>query len=298
MYDALTGPAERGVVEKLREESRSESIEPTEFSYNALIFGEIFGILVFGGMAAIIWSGHPSFAGLFGVVKALFFIITIGLGLFLLIVGLPVTIFHVRVQWAEYYRARTFASANGMTYVAAADAWNMDGAIFHMQGAKRRRSGGIFRSADWPGFEVVGHYHYRRENREVHWGYIAVDMRRALPHLVLRSKRRRLAHSRFMKRYAKSAEITLDVDKARRFTLYGDPDASSVARALFSNDLVTKLADLGPGIDAETIGTYLFVYSSRQFKVPRAKVVRSLFEVLHVALDYRKEPAPPPKLHT
>lgn len=284
-YTSLTASVDPADVTRLRDESKQAGVQPTEFSYNALIIGGIFGFLVLGGMFTLVWSGHPPLTGLFGLVLILFYVVSGGLALFILLIGLPNTIYHLRIQWQEFFRAHAFASANGLIYGTSADAWDREGAIFHMPEADKRRAGSFFRSTTRPEFEVVGHYHYSVEKQEVHWGYIAVDLGRPLPHLVLRSKRRAFRKRRFLTRYAQSPVVDLSQESDRRFTLYGEPEHAVEARMIFTDGLLQRLGGLGRGIDAETIGTRLFIYSPRQFGIPRVKAIRQLFEVVDVVLD-------------
>jgi hypothetical protein len=276
-----------GVVARLRDDSKAEGVEPTEFSAFAGLVAAIVTILLAGGMMAVVYSAHLSFEGLGGILQTAFFVGFGAVVLLALFFSVPYSIVGLRRQWTSFARAHAFADANEMVYVAREDGHELEGAVFHMPGTQTPRAGSVFRSIRVPGFEVAGHYHYTRDKSEVHWGYIAVDFGRPLPHLVLHDTRRARTHRTFLSGYASSPLVALSGPTASRFILHGRPDDASEAAALFPESLLGALPKLGRGIDAETLGTHLFVYSSRPFAVPRPKAVRQVFEVVDLILDVR-----------
>ncbi|AMM19156.1 hypothetical protein AX769_02200 [Frondihabitans sp. PAMC 28766] len=60
------------------------------------------------------------------------------------------------------------------------------------------------------------------------------------------------------------------------------------ARTLFGESLLSRLAALGGGLHAETLGTHLFVYSSKPFGLPRPEAIRSLFEIVDTVIAERQ----------
>jgi hypothetical protein len=287
VFAPLTAPADEAAVERLRDESRDAGINPAEVNQGILLAVEAIGALIFTALIVFVGLGRPSFSGLSGVVYLLFFVIAGACLASLLAVAVPNTIFRIRRQWPDYSRLRSFADANGLTYTASEEGSDLEGAIFHMRGAQTPRAGNVFWSARGMGFEVVGHYHYTRDKSEVHWGYIAIDLGRPLPHLVLRGSRRRRTHRNFLIGYAKSPVIPLEQDEARNFVLYGRPEEAPNAHGVFTDALLGRLRQLGRGIDAETLESHLFVYSSKPFALTRPKVIQQLFEVIDVVLEPR-----------
>jgi hypothetical protein len=287
-YTSLTASVDPADVTRLRDESKKADVQPTEFWSGAPVVVALGSIVLGVGMMAVVWAARAPLTGIGGILQIAFFI---GFGaavLFLLLIVLPASLVTIRTQWASYFRAQRFAATNDLAYAASEAGRAFDGAIFNMPRAQNPRSGSVFRAVGGPEFEVVGHYHYTVDEREIHWGYIAVDLGRPLPHLVVRGKRRGRTHRGFLSGYAETmSTIPLTAHTVRKFTVYGAPDSAGDARELFTDRLLDSLTRLGRGIDAETLGTRLFVYSSRPLSVPRPKAVRRLFEVVDLILDVR-----------
>lgn len=275
-------------VARLRAESLEAEVQPTEFWSGAQLIIAIVSILLACGMMMVVWAAHLPFTGAGGVVQIAFFTGFGSIVVFMLLAVIPASIAGICTQWRTFWRAQRFATENSMTYMASEDGRDRQGALFTMHGSKPPRAGNVFRSTQSPGFEVVGHYRYSREKEVAHWGYVAMDLGRPLPHLILRDGRRRRVHRHFLSEYSDSSTLPLPGVQSQRFVLYGGSEAAAEANSVFDDTLLSRLARLGRGIDAETIGTYLFVYSSRPFNVPRPKVVRSLFETVDIVLEKRQ----------
>jgi len=170
-----------------------------------------------------------------------------------------------------------FAAANGMTYAPSAAPSAFGGALFEfLQGAAISHR---FASAGSPLLEVgtiTGTVGGSQERQSGGWtvttsygttsvrsfGYLAMQLERAVPHLVLDAKSN---GSSIPMPIAGGQALSLEGDFDSHFSLYCPAGYERDALYIFTPDLMALLIDESGAFDVEIVDDMLFVYSNHAF---------------------------------
>ncbi|MGV8850952.1 MAG: hypothetical protein ACOH1M_00110 [Rhodoglobus sp.] len=170
--------------------------------------------------------------------------------------------------WQRFYRMNKFAEDNALTFAPLDTTISYPGLIFEHGGSRSIRN--RFRSTDGRSLDY-GNYRYvtgSGKNRRTHnWGYLALELDRALPHMVLdaRSNNQLFGVSNLPQSFAKNQVLKLEGDFNTHFTLYCPREYERDALYVFTPDLMALLIDHAAPYDVEVIDKWLLVYSVKDF---------------------------------
>lgn len=186
-------------------------------------------------------------------------------------------------KWARWLRMDRFAQANGFVFSPASPNPAYPGAIFQL--GDSRTATEHFRTADGR-FLDFGNYRYTTgsgKNRSTHtWGYLAIELDRRLPHMVLDSKANNglFGGSNLPATFDKDQILSLEGDFDQHFTLYCPKEYERDALYVFTPDLMALLIDHAAPFDVEIVDNWMFVYSATAFPVAQPAVYQRLLRIV------------------
>lgn len=187
------------------------------------------------------------------------------------------------VTWELWFKLDTFARVNGFTFSPASEAPGYAGAIFGL-GSRRQRLNHLFSNS---GRTVdLGNYRYvtkSGKNSTTHnWGYLALQLDRKLPHMVLDSRANNgiFGGTNLPAFFAKNQVLSLEGDFNKHFTLYSPREYERDALYVFTPDLMALLIDEAAPFDVEIIDDWMFVYSPKPFVSADPHVYQRLFRII------------------
>ena len=177
-----------------------------------------------------------------------------------------------------------FAAANGMQFEAAGQHPQFGGAVFEY--LQQNSTSDVFRSTSGRIFEVgtiTGRVGGAQTEQQGGWtvttsfdtsavktyGYIAIQLERAVPQLVLDSKRN---GSSIPMMIGGGQKLALEGDFQKHFTLYCPAGYERDALYIFTPDLMALLIDETGDFDVEVVDDMLFVYATEPFDTRSAAV--------------------------
>ncbi|WP_431278192.1 hypothetical protein [Leifsonia poae] len=274
-FTALTRPITPADVAAFRREVRASGARWGGTSTTIIVWsvlGTLLAVFVFGPAIFSVVSA-PSLSG------AIFLAIAVAI----VAVAVTFAVFARRTKWGGWMRLAQFARANGLAYSPVADAPGYAGAIFH-EGSARRILDRLTATAGR--YFDVGNYEYTTgsgKSRQVHrWGYLAVQLDRPMPHLLLDAKSNNglFGATNLPDVFARSQRLSLEGDFDRYFTLYCPAKYQRDALYFLTPDLMALFIDEAQAFDVEVVDDWMFVYSSAPFRMTDASVVRRLFRIL------------------
>ncbi len=186
-------------------------------------------------------------------------------------------------RFERWVRLDRFAKANGLTFSPADPNPQYPGAIF---GQGRARSAyEHFRSAS-ERFLDFGNYRYTTgsgKNSTTHtWGFMAFQLDRALPHMVLDSKANNglFGGTNLPTAFTKDQVLSLEGDFDQYFTLYCPKQYERDALYVFTPDLMALCIDNAAPFDIEIIDKWMFVYSAAPFDMSTGAIYQRLFGIV------------------
>ncbi|RLQ84641.1 hypothetical protein D9V28_07645 [Mycetocola zhadangensis] len=161
------------------------------------------------------------------------------------------------------YRLDRFAAANSMTYQSRVANPSLPGMIFSIGGD--RITTDALRTVTSPHVEY-GHHQYvvRRGKRSTtfRWGYIAIELGTALPHIVLDAvANNSILGTNLPTSFGAQQRLSLEGDFDRYFELYCPEGYERDALYLFSPDIMARFADTAALFDVEIVDNTLFLYT-------------------------------------
>jgi hypothetical protein len=167
----------------------------------------------------------------------------------------------------KWFILRRLADANGWTYTPKVPAPNYSGCIFLF--GENRLIADQIRIGRHPWVEV-GNYGYASKTttdlgrRE--WGYIAIQLDRPMPHMVLKAKaNRNLFRTGLPATFRRGQVLSLEGDFDRHFTLFAPQEYERDALYVFTPDLMARLIDQASPFDVEIIDDRMYIYSEKRF---------------------------------
>lgn len=242
------------------------------------IIGAMVLIPVLGGILVFLIEGLGD-GGPIGVAFVLFFLLGLG------VVGFAI----VRVaisgsgRWGRWLRMDRFARANGFSFSPADPDPGYPGAIFQV--GDSRQATEHFRTVEGR-FLDFGNYQYTTgsgKNRTTRiWGFLAIELDRKLPHMVLDSKANNglFGGTNLPATFDKDQILSLEGDFEEYFTLYCPKEYERDALYVFTPDLMALLIDNAAPFDVEIIDAWMFVYSSSAFPAAQPAVYQRLLRIV------------------
>lgn len=183
------------------------------------------------------------------------------------------------------YRLNGFAEANGFTYEPYAPAPPLPGMIFTRPGQSSAFVTDILRRREGYALEIGNHTCTTGSGRSTttyRWGYAAMRLPVALPHIVLDAHgNNAIGRPRLPIALAKDQRLSLEGDFDRFFTLYCPEGYETDALYLFSPDTMAVFVDEAARLDVELVDDYLFLYFPGQL----ATLDPALWERLLTTVD-------------
>lgn len=281
----LTDAADRADVRahtaQLRREGRLSSQNRTSMIVLGaviLVFFLIFATSFVGTLSRVWQMGGTSGSVLFQIVPVFM----------LLVFAAAVVIVLVRFlrgfTYTRGYRLDRFARTNGMTWFPEARNPGLPGMIFGV--GHSRLASDIVRGTKPVAFDVAN-YRYKTgsgKNETTHgWGYVAVRLPHALPHIVLDAVgNNALFGSNLPASFDKSQRLSLEGDFDRHFALYCPRGYERDALYLFTPDIMARFIDNAAALDVEIIDDYMFFYAKRDFSTLDPAMWQWLLSVITV----------------
>ncbi|MBG6053911.1 hypothetical protein IWX81_000301 [Salinibacterium sp. CAN_S4] len=185
--------------------------------------------------------------------------------------------------WEKLFRMDGFASANGMIFSPRDPEPRYPGAIF--SNGRNRESRDHLRSVT-SRFLDYGNYRYVTgggKNQSTHnWGFLALQLDRALPHMVLDSRANNglFGGTNLPASFQKEQVLSLEGDFDNYFTLYCPRQYERDALYVFTPDLMALLIDNAAPFDVEIIDSWMFVYSAAPFDMMQPAVHERLLRIV------------------
>jgi hypothetical protein len=186
-------------------------------------------------------------------------------------------------KWGRWLRMDRFARANGFTFSPESPNPGYPGAIFHV--GDTRKATEHFRTVDGR-FLDFGNYQYTTgsgKNRSTRvWGFLAIELDRRLPHMVLDSKANNglFGGTNLPASFDKDQILALEGDFDEYFTLYCPREYERDALYVFTPDLMALLIDHAAPFDVEIIDAWMFVYSATAFPAAQPAVYQRLLRIV------------------
>ncbi len=226
--------------------------------------------------AASIVSGDADLIDLVGLLPPL---VLVGVAILLIVRALHGR----RHDWQNRLRMARFAEANGLLYSPQSEGPSYPGAIFGI--GTSRQVTDHFRTTD-DRFIDFGNYRYvtgSGKNRSTHhWGFLALHLDRALPHMLLDSRANNglLGSTNLPAVFSREQVLSLEGDFDRHFTLYCPAEYERDALYVFTPDLMALLIDEAAPFDVEIIDRWMLVYSARPFPLGDPATYQRLLRIV------------------
>ncbi len=292
-YSALTRPITRAEVRAFRAQTRAQQrADPSIRTGLAtatgvitivclVIFAVVFLSVIVAGISVTVGGGSDAGGG--GIGFGLFLAVFLGV-----IILMVVRHFGSGGSWAKWMRLSQFAAANGLQYRSRSANPGYPGMIFTL--GDSRSAFNHLNSTSGRYFDL-GDYQYSTgsgKSRTTHyWGYLALQLDRKLPNMVLDSKENNsLFGSDLPITLRRDQILSLEGDFDKHFTLYCPQEYEQDALYVFTPDLMALLIDDAGSFDVEIVDDWMFIYSPHQFP---AAVGADLFAALHHRADGRKQ---------
>ncbi len=284
-FDPLLTPASREEVSAWRAQAKASGAtwanwNPNQIIGIVMVVPVALGMLAVGGgmativLSAVVESDSPLLAILplilfLGFVAIVAFIVVRAIGSF-------------NRRWELWMRMDRFARQNGMTFSPLDSQPSYPGAVFQL--GSSRQSVDHVRSSSGRFFDF-GNYRYTTgsgKNRSTRtWGFLAFNLDRKLPHMVLDSKANNsFFGSNLPATFDKDQILSLEGDFNEYFTLYCPQQYERDALYVFTPDLMALLIDEAAPFDVEIVDDWMFVYSNVPFTTGDAQMYARLFRII------------------
>lgn len=184
-------------------------------------------------------------------------------------------------RWERWYRLEGFARSNQLQFSPLDANPQYPGAIFST-GSSRAAFDHMRSTSDR--FLDYGNYRYVTSNGETstthNWGFMALQLDRSLPHIVLDSLANNGLFGSALSTYDKNQILSLEGDFDRYFTLYCPAQYERDALYVFTPDLMALCIDNVAPFDVEIIDKWMFVYSTRPFDMMQPAVHHRLLSIV------------------
>jgi hypothetical protein len=287
-YTALTAPVTPADItgyknaEKLKPgySGTSSAVQVITVVLVAAFFGFILLGFLFTGVTVAISSAQDGSST--SILSLIFPLVFVGLIAFLIYVIVR-SVIRGGGQWERWYRLDRFAAANNLVFSRFDPNPQYPGSIFGIGDTKLAVD--HLRSAT-DRFLDYGNYRYSTgsgKNRSTRtWGFLALQMDRALPNMVLDSRANNgvFGGTNLPAVFAKNQVLHLEGDFDRYFTLYCPKEYEADALYIFTPDLMALLIDEAAPFDVEIVDKWMFVYSNTAFDMRQPALHQRLFRIV------------------
>lgn len=290
-YRPLTAPVTSAQVATFKRWAKSTGqvwAQPTAASVIGWVLGG-FAIVIFVFVGGFVIGGVIVRAillslGVSGWVAP--FVSTAIVTLVFVAIGVLIVLAMIRgssAAWTKHYRLDQFARANGLAAFAVSADPHYAGSIFGV-GSSRASYDRIQSTSGR--FLDIGSYRYTTgsgKNRTTHtWGYLAMQLDRRLPQMVLDSKANNglFGSTNLPKTFSRDQVLSLEGDFDKYFTLYCPREYERDALYIFTPDLMALLIDNAGAFDVEIVDDWLFAYSSTPIDTTDPAQIGRMFQIV------------------
>lgn len=194
-------------------------------------------------------------------------------------------------QWTLWWRLDAFAQRNHLSYSSMEPNPLRAGAIFGL--GRDRAAHHVFRTLNSPAVEIANYSYVTSsdDNETTHvWGYLAIQLDRSLPHLVLDARSNDtsffgIRSSSLPASFAAGQRLSLEGDFDKHFALYCPSGYERDALYVLTPDLMALLIDETGDFDVEIVDDTMFVYSATAFALQDAATWRRLVRIVDTVGD-------------
>jgi hypothetical protein len=282
-YSALASTVTKQDVAAYRAELAKVKPNYGSGSWVALIIVGVVGVMMASILITTLGTISASLArnstgGLSALIVLLLPVIVVGV----VVAGAVLLVRYLSAKRFErFVRLDRFAKANGLIFSPADPNPQYPGAIFGL--GRARSAYEHFRSASGR-FLDFGNYKYTTgsgKNSTTHtWGFMALELDRALPHMVLDSLANNFIGTNLPATFTKDQVLSLEGDFNRYFTLYCPKQYERDALYVFTPDLMALCIDNAAPFDIEIVDKWLFVYSAAPFDMSTGSIYQRLFGIV------------------
>lgn len=191
--------------------------------------------------------------------------------------------------WEHRMRLEKFAAVNGLLFIEENEVFFYPGMMAQRASYVHTRLYECIRVADSPLVEW-GNYesYYEKDNSNlIRYGYIALELDRAMPHMILDSRSNNwksfgIEESNIKSQFSRDQRIELEGDFASHFTLYAPNEYKTDAYYIFTPDFMAELVDEAGDFDVEIIDNYLFLYRTSPFSSYTPELVDKIFRIISI----------------
>lgn len=284
-YLPLITPVTREEVAQFKRESRATAQPWAHSTSAATVLTVVIGVVVAIVFIGVFATSLPAFVLLFssgGAASAPFLVAPI---LFVAIAAFAAYRYvrQASGRWESLLRRTRFASRNQLMYSPVTRNPAYPGLIFTR--GESRQTTDNYHSLGTPRFDL-GNYRYTtgsgKEKTTHDWGYLALQLERKLPHMVLdaRGNNSALGGSSLPTSFRRDQRLSLEGDFDKYFTLYCPREYERDALYVFTPDLMALLIDESAAFDVEIVDDWMFVYSVQPFALDEAKTVHRLLRII------------------
>lgn len=286
---ALLMPPDRGAARAYTKRLRAEGRLPSG-NTAVIVVAYVVAFVIIGGMGLFLAFLLSIFASVLheGVV-----LLSVVFGLPVLLgVGALVTAFLLgrrsrHEQEERRWRIAGFGPDVGMEYVPAVPDPPLPGVIFSIGGT--RTATDVLRGQQ-PRFVEIGNHSSVVSNGKnsttVRWGYVAIRLGTALPHIVLDATANDGAFgSNLPAAWVRGQRLRLEGDFDRHFRLFCPEGYERDALYLFTPDVMARFIDNAAVLDVEIVDDWLFLYSREELSSTDPGRWAWLFSVISAVLD-------------
>lgn len=188
----------------------------------------------------------------------------------------------------KYIKLYNFAESNNLTYIESSRQPDYPGIIFNINRSGTLGDRFVSKSQQMP-FEISTYSYLIRSDdnqRLVVYGYVMIDLKRNLPHMILdshagESKFFGISQSNLPINFDQDQKLSLEGDFDKYFTLYAPEAYKRDALQIFTPDLMGLFIDESGGFDAEIIDNKLFLYSSSAIDLLNVKLLEKIFNIIN-----------------
>ena len=289
-YAPLTAPVTREDVAAFRAASRNRpgfsrspavAVQVGVLIVVAVVFGGAV-LLLLGTILSLLVSAPAQSDSPFAFGAVIFPLLILGVLALIAIFGIRAAV-GGGSRWERWLRLDRFAAANGLVFAPVESNPAYPGAIFGI-GSSRAATDHV-RSASGR-FLDYGNYRYvtgsGRSSTTHHWGFLALQLDRALPHMLLdaRANNGMFGGSNLPAAFDRKQVLSLEGDFDEFFTLYCPQRYERDALYVFTPDLMALLIDSAAPFDVEIIDSWMFVYSAARFDLAQPAVHERLLRIV------------------
>ncbi|CAN5184662.1 hypothetical protein BH09ACT5_BH09ACT5_01560 [soil metagenome] len=284
-YSALTAPVTPAEVAEFRTRVRSRpeyaSTSVVVLAVALILVLVVFGIFFLGTLGSVVAFAVSAADSPGAAVGGLVVPVILVAG-FVVIAVVAIRSVAGGGRWERWLRLDRFATANGLVFSPKDPDPRYPGAIFQI--GRSRAAVDHLRSAS-DRFLDYGNFRYTTgsgKNQSTRtWGFLALQLDRALPHMVLDSRANNgIFGSNLPAAFTKDQVLHLEGDFDRHFTLYCPKEYERDALYVFTPDLMALLIDNAAPFDVEIIDRWMFVYSSAAFDLRQPGLHRRLLGIV------------------